>query len=125
MGNEEQQLEKLIKKNCLIIRYNEYSCLQCVDSLFSCLNNIETINCIIIGKFKTPTQSIDFFRLNQPQYEVFNCVENILPIDTLNIPYAIVIDTNLVANSFFIPQKEDVEQIANYLHIIKANLCSK
>ena len=122
LAGKNKQLKKLINRKCLIVRYNEFSCQQCIDSLFVCLNSIDPINCIILGEYRNSTQLGSFYRINQPKYDVFNCKKNILPIDSLNIPYLFVMDTNLLINSFFIPLKEDMQQIETYLNIVSKDL---
>lgn len=122
VNGKEFTFKSLVNNRCIIVRFSEFSCGECVDSTICLVNKGLLNNCIILGEYRNVNDLGSFFRQTIPEYPIYNCPGQILPFDTLKIPYLFVVDSNLVLNSFFIPLKEDMNEIEKYLNIVSNEL---
>lgn len=122
VNGDDFMFKSLINKKSIVAHFSEFSCDQCIDSMVYLVNKSMFNNCIFIGEYRNINALETFFRETNPEYPIYNCLGQILPFDTLKIPYLFVVDSNLVLKSFFIPLKEDMSEIEKYLDIVSDEL---
>ncbi|WP_269243371.1 hypothetical protein [Flavobacterium limnophilum] len=108
-------VKNIIKANSLVLRFSELNCGECINAEINALvNNKNKIkkNVILIAYYQDRRNLFVFFKdfqnkgLTNIQMYLLPNEALLIPLDKLNIPYYFCINSNLIMNNFFIPQKD-------------------
>ncbi|APA00346.1 hypothetical protein [Flavobacterium commune] len=120
----------ILKKNSLVFRFSELNCGDCIDAEINALiNNKDKIkkNVILISYYQNPRNLFVFYNEFQKKglvnFEMYLSPAKGLgiPLDQQNIPYYFCVNSNLIMNNFFIPQKEKPKLSQVYLECTSKN----
>lgn len=122
----------IIKTNSLVLRFSELNCGSCIDAEINALvNHKDKIkkNIILIAYYQDKRDLFVFYKdfknkglANIKMYLLADKGLNI-PIDKLNTPYYFCVNSDLIMNNFFIPQKDKPTLSKVYLdHTLKVFL---
>lgn len=118
-------LNSIVSKPTLILRYSELNCQSCVDIIISSLlsdSSFNVNNTLLLGYYREPTYLYQFKRVNRINFPIYNIKEIGLPPDTLNMPYFFILDQNLTTHNVFIPEEGDTISIKHYLNFAAKKL---
>jgi hypothetical protein len=114
------ELKKLPK---LVFFHSELNCNSCVEKNIPFLNSLGNLigheNILFIASYKQTRDMLLFKRINDIKFHIYNASSVELPIEELNLPFCFVINSELKAESVFIPIKEDSLHFKRYLELIK------
>lgn len=105
----------IFKTNSLVFRFSELNCRECIDAEIDALvNSKDKIKkeVILVAYYQTPRDLFVFYKEFQKKgltnIKMYLFPDKVLPtsIDKLNTPYYFCVNSNLIMNNFFIPQKE-------------------
>lgn len=105
----------VLKTNSLIFRFSELNCEECIDAEIDVLlGNQDKFkkDVILIAYYQNQRDLFVFYKEFQKKgltnIKMFLSPEKGLdiPIDKINMPFYFCVNSNLIMNNFFIPQKE-------------------
>ena len=120
----------IFKKNSLVFRFSELNCGDCIDAEIDALiKNKDKIkkDVILIAYYQNPRDLFVFYKEFQKKglvnFDMYLSPNKGLgiPLDLQNIPYYFCVNSNLIMNNFFIPQKEKPKLSQVYLDYTSKN----
>ena len=117
-------LSKILAKPCLVLRFTELNCQQCVDDAVSSLMNhvrqSPQLNAIILTSYSNAQDLYIFKHLHKIDIPIYNLGEERLqlPIEDIDTPYFFISDETLIAKEVFIPDKSINDLTSEYLRVI-------
>lgn len=114
-----------IDKYKLLLRYNEFTCMNCVykemGNIKELVESIGVENVLLLGAYRNRNYLFRNKRINQIKLPVFNMPLGALKnkVEHINLPYMFLVDNNWRVQNFFIPHKELPQLSRTYFEIIK------
>lgn len=120
----------VFKTNSLVLRFSELNCGECIDAeIKALLDNKDKIktDVILIAYYQNPRDLFVFYKEFQKKgltnIKMYLSPDKglAIPLDKQNVPYYFCVNSSLIMNNFFIPQKEKPKLSQVYLDYTSKN----
>ncbi len=104
----------------MIVKFSSLECSYCIEHIIKYTKKYEekigVDNILFLGYFTGKKDFLIFNRLYQLDYNVFSIPNNglDLPLDYLNEPYIVIVDSTLIPKETFVPMKSKPERTEKY-----------
>ncbi len=92
----------------LFFHYSKFTCDICVEKevsqLKTYIQEIGTENVIVIASFESKRVLSAFKKINDFEFEIYSCEEQIFGIEESSLPYYFILNSNCQIERFFLPQ---------------------
>ncbi|NQU81976.1 MAG: hypothetical protein HQ543_10690 [Bacteroidetes bacterium] len=130
-GNKISIAELLNNNIKVIFRYSELNCSLCIEEeiqiLHKYINNIGIENILFFSTYHSTRDLFLFKRINKLQnFKIYNLKEEQLniPVDRLNIPYVLLVDSSGNIVMINIPEKTKPEFSEQFYNVVISRLAS-
>ncbi len=107
----------------LFFHYSKFTCDICVEKevsqLKTYIQEIGTENVIVIASFESKRVLSAFKKINDFEFEIYSCEEQIFGIEESSLPYYFILNSNCQIERFFLPQKQYPELTQTFYNSYK------
>lgn len=109
-------------KPILIFKYSSLNCNVCVDEQISVLKQVSSKigsnNIVLITDYNTPRELINFVRMNQIDFRIYNLRNVEFTSIDKSLPFYFLLDKSFTLKKLFIPIKDDILLTQIYLNTL-------
>lgn len=121
-GKGTHMMVDIIKNKTLVIRFSQLNCQACIEAIKPLLKGLKTKQVVVFADYTNKRFLKEFKKGLNESWRLFNVKLLNIPMDDLNIPYFFVLDEEMRLSHVFIPHKEMLSHVEEYLEIIEQHL---